>query len=187
MRIVIDLTEQDLEHFRSAMRRAREAATHLSPEQTIAAAESLFAQSHTDKLPDFVSSRLKRLDTLIAMVKDTEWRLTDDERAEVLSALNYFADPNDVIPDAIPVLGFLDDAIMIELVVEELKHEIDAYEDFLGFKRASGDNASVSTGSLDEWLAQRQIELLERMRERRGRERHSYLGSSGGGSVFRIR
>jgi len=187
MRIVIDLSEKDLEHFRTAMRRAREAATHVSPAQVIEAAEKLFAEAHSTQLPDFIASRMRRLDTLIGMVKDAEWRLTDSERQEILSALTYFCDPNDAIPDHIPVLGFLDDAIMIELVVEELTHEIDAYEDFLRFREAAkADGNQVSSGSLEEWLAQRQIELLERMRERRGRERHSYVGSSRQ-TLFRIR
>jgi uncharacterized membrane protein YkvA (DUF1232 family) len=41
--------------------------------------------------------------------------------------LAYFSDPEDSGPDHIPVLGFLDDAIMIELVVEELKDNIEAF------------------------------------------------------------
>jgi hypothetical protein len=53
---------------------------------------------------------------------------------ERAAALAYFADPQDMIPDNIPVLGYIDDAIMIELVVSELKHEIDAFEDFCRYR-----------------------------------------------------
>ena len=61
------------------------------------------------------------------MIEDSEWKIPEEERADVLSALAYFSDPEDLVPDHIPVLGFLDDAIMIELVAEELKDDIEAF------------------------------------------------------------
>jgi hypothetical protein len=188
MRVVIDLSEQDLDHFRSAMRRARDAAAHLSAEDITAAALKLLADTRNIQVPDFVGDRMRKLDVMIAMVHDKGWGLTDTERKEVLSALTYFCDPEDAIPDNIPVLGFLDDAIMIELVVEELKHELDAYEDFCAFRT----NAVTETGAIaasglnrEDWLAKRQEELLERMRQRRGRDR-SYGGGGGGGNSFSL-
>lgn len=189
MRVVIDLTEDDLEHFRAAMRRAKDAAQHLTPTEITQAAQQLLDDTKDTQVPEFVATRMKRLGTLIGMVHDLNWGITDDERKEILSALTYFSDPNDAIPDTIPVLGFLDDAIMIELVVEELKHEIDAYEDFCQYRaqvveehgEGQGDNVDRS-----DWLNQRQAELLDRMRSRRGRD--SYSGRSGGGfSLFSIR
>ena len=189
MRVVIDLSEEDLEHFRGAMRRAKEAAQHLSAEQITGAAQKLFDDTQGVQVPEFVSSRMKRLGTLIGMVHDTNWGITDAERHEILSALTYFSDPNDAIPDTIPVLGFLDDAIMIELVVEELKHEIDAYEDFCSFRaQAVEDQGAVAASGLnrDDWLEQRQNELLDRMRGRRSRDNAGY-GGRGGFSLFSIR
>jgi uncharacterized membrane protein YkvA (DUF1232 family) len=189
MRVVIDLTEADLDHFRAAMRRAKDAAAHLTPDQITAAAQQLLDDTQGVQAPEFVTVRMKRLGTLINMVHDTNWGISDEERKEILSALTYFADPQDAIPDTIPVLGFLDDAIMIELVVEELKHEIDAYEDFCAFRaRAAEEQGPVEASGLsrNDWLEQRQQELLERMRSRRSRDRASY-GGGGGFSLFTVR
>ena len=57
---------------------------------------------------------------MIAMVEDHGFGLPQENRENVLTALAYFASPDDIVPDNIPVLGFLDDAIMIELCVREL-------------------------------------------------------------------
>ena len=51
----------------------------------------------------------------------------------MLNVLAYFVDPDDLIPDRIPGLGYLDDAIMVELVLQELHHELDAYDKFCEF------------------------------------------------------
>lgn len=171
MRVVIDLSENDLEHFRSAMRRAREAAQHVDIDDIVAAARKLLAETQNVAVPEFISERLRKLEHMIQMAQDTDWHITDAERLEVLSALAYFCDPEDAIPDHIPVLGFLDDAIMIELVVEELKHELDAYEDFCAY-RLSPQADFDGDGKVDraEWLHVRELELLERMRRRRGRD-----------------
>ena len=52
----------------------------------------------------------------------------------VLAGLAYFANPEDLIPDHIPALGFLDDAIMVKFVEEEFKHELWAYRKFRKFR-----------------------------------------------------
>ena len=93
----------------------------------------------------------------------------------MLNALAYFAEPEDLIPDHIPGLGFLDDAIMIELVARELRHEIEAYDDFCAFRdregarrRSKGQDDDVTRG---QWLETRRTELMSRMRRRRRRDR----------------
>jgi hypothetical protein len=39
------------------------------------------------------------------------------------------------LPDDIPVIGYLDDVIMIELVTREMLHVREAYDDFRSFRR----------------------------------------------------
>ena len=53
---------------------------------------------------------------------------------ETAGDIRYFGDPEDILPDHIPVIGYLDDVIMIELVVRELAHVRDAYDDFCDYQ-----------------------------------------------------
>ena len=122
-------------------------------------------------LPDFIAERLLQLKTLLEMMKDTEWDLSEVDRERVISAMAYFADPIDLIPDHIPGLGFLDDAIVIEMVAQELEHEIQAYRDFVVFRSAEACRLGEDASSLNKasWLEERRKQLHSRMRRRRRR------------------
>jgi hypothetical protein len=178
--ITIDLGDADLQHFIDGMRKAQEETKHLSPQQITDAAKKLLADSADVQVPAFIGERLSKLDAMISMVHDSGWALPENDKERVLSALTYFADPKDVIPDTVPVLGFLDDAIMIELCVRELKHELDAYDDFCDFRNAEAQRHGVDPASHEvqraDWLEGRREELQDRMRRRR---RDSYSGTSG--------
>jgi hypothetical protein len=66
-------------------------------------------------------------------------------------------------------LGFLDDAIMIELVARELKHEMEAYQDFCDYRQRLSQSGDGSAASREGWLDARRKELQARMHRRRGR------------------
>ena len=171
LRISFELDDNDLKHFRLIMDEARLSAQRIEPEDIVGAAEALLQEVPRQGAPSFIVERLNRLRMMIDMLSDIEWRLPHPDATRVLNALAYFAEPEDLIPDHIPGLGFLDDAIMIELVVRDLKHEIEAYQDFCDYRdklKESGDGKSASrTG----WLDNRRKELQARMRRRRGRSR----------------
>jgi len=181
LRITFDLSDADLDHFREVMRKATAAAETTDARKITDAAAKVLEQVDETRAPDFVSERLGKLQTLIDMVHDEGWALPDAERHRVLSALAYFSDPEDLIPDEIPGLGFLDDAIMIELVVRELKHEMDAYQDFCTFRAAEASRRGESAEALAraDWLVERRKSLQQRMRRRRRGSR----GRSGSGKV----
>ena len=132
--ITIDLSDADLAHFQEAVKRAQSNVTAKSPTEITNAARQLLIDGEGKQVPEFIASRLGKLGSLIAMVLDEGWALSGEDKERVLTALSYFADPKDVIPDSVPVVGLLDDAIMIELCVRELKHELESYEDFCSFR-----------------------------------------------------
>ena len=193
--IRFDLSNEDLEHFRTLMRQARENTRSRSQAEVVKAAHALLDQVNESRAPQFVRDRLGRLTTLIEMLEDEEWALPEAERIRVHTGLAYFCEPCDLIPDHVTALGFLDDAIMVELVVEELRNELEAYEDFCRFRaeqtaRRSEASESGQGGDVNvpvtrkEWLDAKRAELHGRMRERgvsRGlRGLFSLFGSSGG-------
>lgn len=169
MRISFELDDNDLKHFRLIMNEARKAARRLSPEDIVAAAEDLLTEVPKADAPGFIIERLERLRLMIGMLSDIEWRLPHQDATRVLNALAYFAEPEDLIPDHIPGLGFLDDAIMIELVMRELKHEMEAYQDFCDYRERLVRSGDGSSASREGWLDTRRKELQARMRRRRRR------------------
>ena len=184
MKISFELSDSDLDHFREVMARARKSASHLSTEQVIENASKLMTVVNSSDTSSFIRNRVNELETLIGMVVDKGWGLTEEDRQRVIDALAYFSEADDLIPDDIPGLGFLDDAIMIELVSKELKHEIQAYRDFVVYRAAEAGRKGENAGTLEraDWLEERRQQLHSRMRRRRKRGR----GSSGSRSPFSL-
>jgi uncharacterized membrane protein YkvA (DUF1232 family) len=73
--------------------------------------------------------------------------------------LAYFSDPEDLIPDEVAVIGLLDDAIMLELLMRKIRHVMTAYDEFCAARSAQ----PAASGS-DQRIAQ--ARALARLRDR---------------------
>jgi uncharacterized membrane protein YkvA (DUF1232 family) len=60
-------------------------------------------------------------------------KIPDNALLWIVAALNYLMDPFDLIPDATPVLGFVDDATVIEFVADKARQTLD---DFMTWETA---------------------------------------------------
>lgn len=163
-----ELSDKDLQHFRDMMNVAVEGAQQRSEEEIISKAKQSCEEMEKAELPEFVATRLASLKALITAVSDPEWQMPEDEKQDVLTSLAYFCDPHDLVPDDIPVLGLVDDAIMIELVIQDLSLDLDAYEEFSAYRETEekrrGDDAHVDRES---WLDLRRREIHSELRRKR--------------------
>lgn len=173
LQISFELSDKDLEHFKQMAVSAQDAvcSANLDRHAIADSARKVFEAADGDaELPEFISTRLAKLEVLVDMVVDSEWKLPEEEMNRVCSAMAYFANPDDLIPDRIPAIGFLDDAIMVELMVENLLDEIEAYQEFCQFRtseieRRTNQGLDTDVGK-EDWLADKRAVLHHRMRTR---------------------
>jgi len=163
----------------------RERSAGIDEAKLLEGVRKLISDIRTSQAAGFVMQRLEKLERMVKMLEDKEWDMAGQDRSRVADGLVYFAEGEDLIPDRIPGLGFLDDAIMIELVVQDLKHEIEAYDDFCKYRTSKVKllGAQAAKASREKWLTARRGQLHQRMRRRRRRDR----GGRGGSSAAPVR
>jgi uncharacterized membrane protein YkvA (DUF1232 family) len=129
------LDEEDAAYFRSLFRKSKRASVDADKDEIIKAAKDLVSSVRSSKkTPNFVIEAISSIEDLTQIIEDEDYRAPKPVVGQVVAALAYFANPEDLIPDDIPVLGFLDDAIMIKFVEEEFKHELWGYRKFRKFR-----------------------------------------------------
>lgn len=178
IKLSFELSDRDLQFFRKALKQSREAVRDAEEAEIIEAiCDVLDEIRRNDPLPDFVAKRLPQLELLIQMLADDEWQLPIADRERLLATFVYFADPEDILPDNIPVIGYLDDIIILELVARELQHVRDAYDDFCHFRNDfdTRHGAKIDAAIRRDRLDRKRRQLHQRMSRRTSRDKKSQL------------
>jgi uncharacterized membrane protein YkvA (DUF1232 family) len=183
-KVTFTLDESDASYFRSLYRKAKRSAKELDAARVIRDARKIITQVRSSKkTPQFVIDAIAVLADLTDLIQDEEYAAPRKVRDEVLAAIAYFSNPEDLIPDHLPGLGFLDDAIMVKFIEEEFKNELWGYRKFRKLRDASEQRPWAKPGS--ERLKQRleadrrriRGEIAQRVaRESTKRKSGKYLG-----------
>lgn len=174
------LDDQDLSRLRKILKHAGAAAKGRTEAEVAAGALELVKRARESKPPSYVIEHIETLETLVKMAGDKDWPVPAAVRAKLLTALAYFSNPSDLIPDRVPGLGFLDDAIMIELVARDLRHETKVYREFERFRATAEQRPWTAAGkaSLEKRLVQKRAELRAKISAAQAKDAHGpRLGS----------
>ena len=175
MKLSFELSDRDLEYFRIALEQSRNAVRFAEESESVEALRAVLADIQSnDPVPDFVAQRIPKIESMLQMLADDEWQLPKSDRERLLAMFIYFADPEDILPDDIPVIGFLDDVIVIELIMRELRHVREAYDDFCRFRQAFDDEHGDSIDRVvrRDRIDRRRQQLHQRMKRRAANRRN---------------
>ena len=167
LKLVIELSDADLDYYRGIAEATWRRNAQRGEKELIDAARALLQQTRKAEAPECVRKRFDDLGTLIAMLEDAEWPLEPPARQRILAGISYFADPTEMISDQLPGLGFLDDALMAELLITELKHELEGYREFCEYR----DKQETLRGkdfhvSRKDWLGAKRRQMFLRIKRR---------------------
>ena len=77
----------------------------------------------SDRLNDIEVDLIKNVSVLLSIYK-TYPDLTDSIRKRILFAISYFCDEDDDIPDIVPDIGYLDDAVVANWVIASISKDL---------------------------------------------------------------
>ena len=77
----------------------------------------------SDRLNDIEIDLIKNVSVLLSIYK-TYPDLTDSIRKRILFAISYFCDEDDDIPDIVPDIGYLDDAVVANWVIASISKDL---------------------------------------------------------------
>lgn len=127
----------NLELASGALGHFRDVADALDPDQPVpgvdaiaTAARALFRQFSSTSAAPCIRLRMRCLAAMRAMAADPDWRLDPLQQRRIALIARYASDPDGLIPDGVPVIGGLDDALLVDLAWPSLRGALDEYLDF---------------------------------------------------------
>jgi uncharacterized membrane protein YkvA (DUF1232 family) len=95
----------------------------------------------------WIDALIEQVKLLYEMLFDPEFVMAWETKAAIIAALEYFISPIDVVPDAIPVVGWSDDALVVMFAIHSVRADIIRYDAFKAQQRSSARAAKAKTGA----------------------------------------
>jgi hypothetical protein len=181
------LSSLDMERFNHLLSTLTGDRTSLDCDQVVTAARLLADSCGSQSTPACIRQRLEQAGSLPGMLADHDWQPADEVVTPASAVLDYLNGHNDLIPDWIPQVGRLDDAIVVEAAWPRLAGEVLSYQDFCRLRliEARLHQQEIETFRFDrkDWEVARRAEAGLREHRRRVRT-SSYVPEAAG--LFRV-
>lgn len=157
-----DLDPGALQHFNDLIAQIDFDRTPLERDQVASAARELIDQPGDGVAPSCIRQRMRRAGALDLMVTDPEWETLALAQIAAAIVVDYLRSNANLIPNGLPVVGRLDDAIMVETAWPNAADEVRNYLDFCRLRRIEaelrGEHRPHFGFTRDNWLLARQAE-----------------------------
>lgn len=132
-------------------RRAKKVSVEDAEDLTTTLKEKVKDLKELEEGLHWVGTLIGRAKLLFAMIRDKDFRVDMTSKLLVIAGLLYFVVPTDMMPDFIPGIGYIDDALILGTLWNIVTVELERYVQFL-------ETANREAGSLDELAFGAEIE-----------------------------
>ena len=139
----------------------------------------------SDQAREVLKERLSRIELLRSMLNDADWDQHEATSGRVRKLLAYLDKNTDLIPDHTPVLGLLDDVMLLELAWPAVKTEAEDYADFCRYRE---NNQPTGDGEQrrEAWIKDRLDALALLQHQARVNASH-YVDTGKPEGMFRVK
>lgn len=181
------LAALDVERFNHLLSRLGRRQAPLDCDQLVTAARELCSRSIDTVEPLSIRQRMRQAETAALMVGDPDWTAANDAVDAARLVIAYARGNDNLIPDWVPRVGHLDNAIVVDTAWPRLAGEVESYVDFCRLRDMEAGLRGCPSAALGfkraDWEQMRREEAVLVAHLRAVRE-HSYLPQSA--SLFRI-
>ncbi len=186
----LELREEKLRRFNEIVQRVAPGKTAFNAAQIAGAARRVLRAAMKGHESTFIKVRMRRAGEIRAALDDAQWDVpakTGNAMREIIAYLD--AGPSALIENDVPVVGLLDDAILVDAAMDTLRGELDDYADFCRYRVGEAARLGIAPNEVEirreRWRDECRQELRLEQQLRRVRET-SYGKSTSAASGFRI-
>lgn len=184
----IEIGEDDVQRFNALARSLNEEMPALSADQLAGVARRVLRTALAGGESPFIRSRMRRAAEMRAMAADAVWPLDATAAKRIAELLAYIDDARGLIRDDVPHVGLLDDALLVDIALDNLRDELDDYAEFCRYRQAEAmrRGVAVEAAAIDraQWQVARDDEL--RLEQQLRRVRGSHYSGSAAERIFRV-
>lgn len=185
----VSFTEAELRRFNDCVARVAPGMPALKAPQIAGAARRLSRAIGAGSESRFIRTRMRRAGEIRALLADAAWDCDSDLRDRMRELIAYMEHAPGLIPDDVPVIGGLDDALLVDLAMERLRGELDEYADFCRYRVGEASRLGIAPAAVPINRTAWQIERVEELRlerQMRRARRSPYARDDGGAGVFKV-
>jgi uncharacterized membrane protein YkvA (DUF1232 family) len=158
--ITVDIDDQVKEHFNNFIEKH---GIEVDPDD-VAHAKKEITEIRKTNTDGYILGQVNNLEAMITMVEDKTWKINKENMEKINATIKYFVDDDDVIPDNIPGIGYLDDCIIIDSTMDDVYDELMEFQDF---SRTRMVYARDEEFTFDAWQKVKNQEATSRVRNRK--------------------
>lgn len=179
-----EIGETELTLFNELLLRLDLRRQPLARDQLVSAARELAHDTDGSRAAPCIHQRMRRAGAIDLMLRDAGWRTAEALVNPATLLVRYVRNDGDLIPDGLPRVGRLDDAILVDAAWTSLADEVRSYLDYCRLRQLERGLGNDDGFGRDEWELARAAEVRLAGHQRRVGENSYVDGNRGIG--FRV-